>query len=90
MGSKNAQNRLKKLQKKMDMRIPLSPVRPSPPPPQPALLVVQGYADEPPQPPPAPLQPAFNEETLLRVERIKALARQQPGASPLAIMGALS
>jgi len=80
-----AQSRLKKLEKQMERRIPVAPP-PSPPP-------------APPPPPPPPPQdveyrPAWSacmadEETRRKVERIKALALAQPGASPLTIMGAL-
>jgi len=37
-----------------------------------------------------PQQLIVSEDTQRKVERIKALARAQPGASPLAIMGALA
>ncbi len=73
----------------MEMRIPLSPVRPQPtqPPPQPQVVLAV-HKEEPLRPPCR--QPALtvSSETRRKVERIKALARAQPGASALAIMRA--
>ena len=69
----------------MDTRIPLSPVRPQPPQPQPQPQVVLAVHKEEPL-----RQPALvvSSETRRKVERIKALARAQPGTSALAIMRA--
>ena len=82
-----AQDRLKKLERQMEMRIPLSPVRPPPPPPPPQVVLAV-HKEEPLRPPCR--QPALtvSSETRRKVERIKELARAQPGASALTIMRA--
>ena len=87
----SAQARLKKLEKKMNMRLRTvstlpAPAPPSPPPQEVQVTVCQHVAL------PEAEQPArfiVSEDTRLMVERIQAQARAQPGASPLAIMGAL-
>ena len=70
----------------MDRRVP-PPRKPAPAQRTEPVLLAQLEQPEPPQ----PAQQAFTatEQTRLLVERIKAQAQVQPGASPLTIMDAL-
>ena len=84
-----AQSRLKKLEKEMERRNPL-PRKPPPPPPQPPQPPVLVAVHEAELPRSQPQGFTVDAETQQKVERIKALARAQPGASPLTIMSALA
>lgn len=80
----------------MNMRLRVSTLpspAPAPPPPQEVISVHQhplASARTVAMHVALPQQLIVSEDTQRKVERIKALARAQPGASPLAIMGALA